>query len=258
MVRAICLTLIVAAASMTTAIARADVILLQDNFNDNSLDPTKWLVTKGSVSEVNQRIELFDRGILATQSQFDPASLGGVRISGQFRFLDGTFPDHDFLQILTRSDGVPGGGFNEVENGIEFHANANDTIEIVSHVNGVLTLLSAFVPLQIDDNDLFHFEAFDDGFNLSFSMTEVGGQGAFATVTASSPLIFAQNRIVFHNRENNNSSASLNYLDDVLIEQVPGAAATPEPSSAALLGFGLAGAGYIRHRRARRLKQLPR
>ena len=65
--------------------------LLQDDFNDNSLDASKWTVVKTDsqsvVADVNQQIELQRGGILNTASSFDPdtpAYDGGIKITGQW------------------------------------------------------------------------------------------------------------------------------------------------------------------------------
>lgn len=217
--------------------AEAGMILLQDDFNDNSLDTTKWMVTHGTVLEQNQRIELYNRGMLATVDQFDPLGLGGIRITGRYTFLDGTFPNHDMLQIFTRSDAVPSGSFSEVLNGVQFHANGNDFIQLTTRVNGVGTSITSTVPIKIDNGDVFDFEARDDGVNLFFSITEVGGDGLSASITGTSALSFATNRVLIYNREFG-SGAGINYLDDVRIEQLAPTNTAPEPSSLALLCSG--------------------
>jgi pimeloyl-ACP methyl ester carboxylesterase len=199
-------------------------ILLQDDFNDNSFNNAIWRVDlsgprgPASVTEQNQRMEIVNRGHLFTAEQFDPLAVGGLCITGTWTFNDATHPDHDFMQILTRSDGRPSGGFGETFNGIEFHVNGNDFIAIEEKVNGSANPLSDRVPLQVDDGDTFDFEITDDGSNLRLTMREVGGQGATATVGATSSRRFALNHITFHNREaNNGNGRELAYLDNVVI-----------------------------------------
>src|SRR5438046_1838636 len=90
------LTLLVAGAT-----ARAD-ILLSDDFNSNVLDRTKWSTVlpfaNSSVVDQNQRLELTNRGYLVTQGDFNPAALGGLRIRGQYTFLNTDPFTFDFLQ----------------------------------------------------------------------------------------------------------------------------------------------------------------
>ena len=89
-------------------------VLVDDNFNDNSLDAAKWttvttflhpknVVKKASVKETGQRIELHNRGWLVTKEEFDPAALGGIRVTGSLKFND----TGDNFKIMIRSDGAP-------------------------------------------------------------------------------------------------------------------------------------------------------
>ena len=76
-------------------------------------------------------MELQGRAHLNTVQQFDPndAAVGGLTIRGQWEFVSGD----DFMQILTRTDGTPAGGFGETANGVEFFVNiigGSDSAEI--------------------------------------------------------------------------------------------------------------------------------
>lgn len=199
-------------------------VLLQDDFNDNALDATKWTtdtnIPRGpaSVTERSQRLELVNRGHLISHDQFDPAAVGPLHITGRWTFLDASWPDHDMLQILTRSDGIPGPSFSETNNGIEFHANGNDFITISEHVDIQFTTIGAAVPITINDGDSFTFDIFDDGTNLAFTLTRIGGNKETASVIAQSSRRFAKNHIVFHNREANNGNGNeFAYLDDLVV-----------------------------------------
>jgi len=214
-------------------------ILLQDDFNDNSLDGSKWTTNlsgprgPASVVETNQRIEDTNRGYLITNPQFNPLTQGPLEITGQWTILGADNPTHDILAMLTRSDGIPSGSYGETYNGIEFQINGADAISINTTVNGARTQL-ATQDLVVNSGDVFSFDIHDDGANLSFLVQQVGGSGRNALITASSSLAFAANHVVFHNREATEGSHT-SYLDNVVISQVP------EPSSLTLAALGAVG-----------------
>jgi hypothetical protein len=162
--------------------------------------------------------------------QFEPTN-GGLRIEGRW-----TFDNDDFMQVLTRSDGLPSGGFGETFNGIEFFAwDTNNTMSITQKVNGVGTNLGT-MGIDINVGDVFDFLITDDGTNLLFQLTQVGGDGTTAQVVGVSALNFAQDFLVFHNREGGGNTA---FLDDVVVSRL---AAVPEPAGMSiwsLIGIGL-------------------
>ncbi len=205
-------------------------ILLQDRFNDNSLDATKWTVNTAipqggaSVTETNNRIELVGRAHLNTVQDFNPATLGGLTVRGRWTFQSGD----DFMQILTRSDGTPAGGYGETNRGVQFLASETSTANNVSiggaggasvtgPVNSNLTILAG---------ETYDFQLVDSGNGLSMLLKQVGGPKA-AVATAASTSTFATNLVTFHNRE----SGRVSHLDNVVI-----AAGLPE--ALALAGGG--------------------
>jgi len=220
-------------------------ILLQDNFDDNSLDAAKWTaVTSGipgpaSVSESNSRLQLDNRGYLVSADQFDPAD-GGLRLEGRW-----TFGSDDFLQVLTRSDATPDPGncCGETLNGIEFYGFVNDNMQIRSRIGGTTTTLGSG-SIDIDPGDVFDFLITDDGNALTFELTELGGDGSYGMLTANSTQVFADNYLVFHNRETSRTS----FLDDVVVSQLQ---AVPEPTTlliwSLLAGLGV-GLGWRRRK----------
>lgn len=224
-------------------------VLLQDDFNDNSLNPAKWTTSLprfGShVYEQNQRVELYNRGYLITQNQFEPAALGGMKISGNWTFTFATLPDHDFLQIVTRTDANSAGPSGEVTSGISFVINGNDALVIQDKTNNIT--LTTLTPFPIEDGNSFHFEVIDDGFNLNFFVQEIGGDGTSAVASATSTLVSPINRVAFYNREELNHN-EIGYLDDVMIE-----APVPEPSA---IYSGLFALGSLIGIRILRIKRL--
>ena len=233
--------------------ARAD-ILLQDDFSSNTLDPQKWTVNTNiqrgpaSIVVANQRVEITNRGHLITVPQFDPRVLGPLDVTGTWVFGRSGLPAGDFMQVLTRSDGVPDNTpVGETSNGIEFLANANGSggLQIVSRVNGVATVLAS-TSMILNANETYGFDVRDDGLSVSLTFRELGGAQVAATVSATSNLTFSMNHVVFHNRESNNGGfGETSYLDNVMISS-----SVPEPSSL-VLGMtasllGLASAGWRR------------
>jgi hypothetical protein len=238
--------LVIDSPSLLGPTSAAYPILLQDNFDDNSLDASKWnAVTAGipqagaSVVEANSRLQMTGRGHLVSAQQFDPAD-GGIRVEGRW-----TFGSDDFMQVLTRSDGQPSGGFGETLNGIEFFAfDGNDQMSISQRVNGVSTNLGT-TAIDISAGDVFDFLITDDGDNLLFQLTQVGGDGTTAQLVGASSQSYAQNFLAFHNRE----SGRVAFLDDVVVSSLQ---AVPEPASVAIWLFvGVVTAGTWWKRRCR-------
>lgn len=222
--------------SLPPAYSTAGLVeLLHDNFDDASLNPAKWTtntaIPRGParVEQVNNRIEFDNRGHLVTQAQYEPAAYGGLLISGRWTFLSPPDPNHDILAVLTRSDGVPTGTFSETANGIEFQANQAGELRIVERVAGVPNQIAS-APISIDPGDTFWFSIFDDGTQVSFSLTELNGTGSHAQVSALTSLSFADNHVAFHNREGTEGFHTA-YLDEVSIEA---AHQVPEPTTGVL------------------------
>lgn len=220
--------------AMLAPLAQAQV-LLQDNFDDNALDPALWMVDTAipqgaaSVVETGQHVELTNRGHLITVQEFDPATFDVLAVSGEWTFATGD----DFMQVLTRSDGQPAGGFGETFNGIEFFVFPDaDQVGISARVDGASTTLgSGSAP--INTGETFTFVITDDGTNVSFQLTEVGGDGTTITLNGSSGTAYALDHVVFHNREFSGIT-HVAHLDNVAIAGTPLAdlAVTKSASSA--------------------------
>ncbi|MBI2825090.1 MAG: FecR domain-containing protein [Planctomycetia bacterium] len=200
--------------------------LLADNFDDNVLDPDKWrVVTAGipkgnpQVREVEGRIVMVDRGHLVTINQFDPAALGGLRITGQWTFLT---PD-DMFEVVLRSDAVPGGEYGDTQNGVHFAARMERG---TSHI-GIFGLgycadvEPRYGDILINPGDVFNFEIFDVPGGMSLRLWEASGSGASAHVHTVPARSAAANFIAFHNR-NKLKNTNIAYLDNVSIEQADG------------------------------------
>ncbi|WP_254506577.1 beta strand repeat-containing protein [Anatilimnocola floriformis] len=204
------------------AVSFANVVVT-DNFNDNVLDTTKWSTNttaiSSSVTETGGRLQLTNRGYLNTVTSINPATSNGLHITGRYTF-GGQGLNQDFLQVITRSSGVPvSAGSAETTNGIEFGGNYFAGVSIATRVNGaVTTLASAAMPDgNISPGDVFDFDIFDDGTRLGMRLTEVGNPANTQTVTAVSTLTNATNKVTFHNRENYEGTKT-SFLDDVVIE----------------------------------------
>ena len=232
--------------------AAAALVLLQDNFNDNSIDASKWsVVTAGiplafgaaSVTETGQRIRLQGRGHLNSAQNFAPGSpgVGGLKITGTW-----TFGSDDFLQILTRSSGTASSPWGETTSGIEMFAHTgNNQLQWNTRGSAIISGgTSVVLPHGIDLDDVFSFEFTDDGFNLRATLTEVGNPLNTGTITGTSSFASATNLITFHNRE---ASTKVAYLDNVLVTSLN---RVPEPDSAALALLAIVALGVCRRRKA--------
>lgn len=214
------------------AAARAGV-LLTDDFNDNTLNTSLWQTNTApggsSVIEQNQRVEITARGHLNTVPQFNPVSLGGLRVSGQwtYAYVGG---DVDFWQLLTRSDGVPNGGnYWETTNGVQF-AISNGTNQSVSIGKQGSSLgvgyQTQYGTITISQGDTVNFDVIDNGRSLYARITSASNPSLTAAATARvTSDTYTGNRLVaFHNRENNARKA---YLDNVTISSLGGPPTLP-------------------------------
>jgi hypothetical protein len=236
--------------------AHGDTVLLQDNFNDNSLDPTKWTTVlpdipgTPSVTEQNQHIEITDRGYLVTASQYDPSLVGPLTLTGTWTFDTSAFAfqQEDYMEVFTRSDAVPyGAPYGEVHNGVGFilHMQGDNpgNMWIADYEYGKGSAELAETPIVIRNGDSFHFTIQDDGLHVTFSVQQINGP-ASGVLTADVATHFSENHIVFYNAQRDtNPVPKLSILDDVRLT-----GAVPEPSSILLLGCGIA-AWPVTHRR---------
>jgi hypothetical protein len=209
-------------------VGEAQTILLEGNFNDNFLDPDTWTVNLNipqggaSVTKINQFLRLINRGYLVTVDEFDPLTVGGLRISGRFTFTPST--SEDVFTVLTRTDGVPDpnhccGG---AQHGIQVSLGdpgSPGTLEIQGR--GAVTCdYAVILDLDVNPGDTFDFVVSDDGLNVSITVTEVGGDGITSTLATTCTTASPANHVAFHNRERIFGN-NVGRLDNVRIETLP-------------------------------------
>lgn len=205
-------------------------VLLQDNFNDNSLDPAKWHIVlpdipgPPSVVEQNQRLELRNRGHLVTQNEYDPAVVGPLTITGTWTFSlpQTAFQQEDYFQVYTRTDAaVDGPPYGDSRNGVGFnlimHQNNPGQMWINYRVFPGQFANLANTPIMIRNHDSFRFTITDTGSTVSFAVQQLTGGNASAQITANVPIHFDTNRVDFHNAQFSIVN-KVSYLDDVTIE----------------------------------------
>ncbi len=203
-------------------------ILLQDDFNDNKLNPAKWVVyadasiTPGaSVTEIRQWIEMYNRGHLVTVDEFMPTAIDGITIRGRVTFVDSEFEDS--FQVRTRTDGIPVPPFGEAQDGAAFRINSASGTSTSSGISvscsGVISGQYKVLKLDINKGESFDFVAQDDGYNVSLRVTQVGGDGTTGAISTVCAGTSATNNIAFYNRELLGSLDNIVYLDDVIIEK---------------------------------------
>jgi len=209
-------------------------VLLQDNFNDNSLDPAKWatyipsgtgITSTPSVAEANERLELKGRGYLNSAFNIDPDDYsGGISITGTWTFTNTS----DFISIVTRSSGVQAGNYGETSSGAEFRSTTNGELLIQSRSGDVSINSAVNSTFTMNLNSLYDFTVIDGNGKLSITLTERGNTANTATATANLGPVrssYTSNLITFKNREGGSTA----YLDDVVISSIP------EPSSSLLI-----------------------
>ncbi len=230
-------------------------VKLHDNFNDNSLDASKWnvnLVTNTqspagttTFSESSGRANLQNRAYLSTVEQFDPLALGGLEVAGQVSLTTASSRG----VIVVRSDATPNTGFFGMpRNGIAFTLNGDGAGLLQAHqyVNGVETNLGSLA-VSIITGELYDFLLTDDGTNLVFTITQVGGDTTTGTLAVTSGIDFAQDFVLFTTREFSQSANRSAFFDNIFISAP--AAAIPEPASLSLLAMASMSVLATRRRR---------
>lgn len=202
---------------------------LADNFNDGIFDTMRWAKnvtmqpTGASVTETGGHIALVGRGHFNTASQFNPDTTGGLYITGKWTPRS----DDDFIQIITRSSGLPAGQYGETSTGLEFYLEQTSTNPSIRGRTAEITVggMTQFGKIRLIKNKTFDFTVIDGGTTwdnyISFRIVQsddpsnaviVSSQVASSTLTT--------NYVSFHNREGTARAAD---LDDVSITAMPDA-----------------------------------
>jgi len=175
-----------------------------DDFSGAALDTSKWgtitSVPQGNASVVQTggHVEISNRGYLNTIGQFVPAA-GGVRVTGKWTF-DVSGASDDFLQVLTRTDGIPDSQFGEAQAGIECHATMASSTVVVDGWGTTVSNATSSGSFPINQGDTLIFEMTDDGSLVTCAFVNLTS-GNRATASATSTFAPTTNRITFHNRE---------------------------------------------------------
>ncbi len=219
-----------------------------DDFEDGVLDPTLWQVDttspSSSVVETNGRAEITNRAILSTTRLYDP-STATLRIEAQVVF--GLGESAEIYTIYTRCSGVADtGDFYRPTSGISFglsFSGAGISEEWPGNSGDVVLTSTSVTP---ETGDIFDIVITDNGSDVTFEVTEVGGDGDSVSLSATTSMNDFS-RVSFLNREQVGGSfmSAINEVhiyfiqpdsDDVAFEwaTIGNAGNAPDPST----GFG--------------------
>lgn len=199
----------------------------QDNFNDNALDNSAWVVGTEvnpgplPIRERNGRIEFVGPGAIVTRQEFPPEQAAPLEVTGVFSFS----PSLDLIgpaQVVTRSDIDL-----RAPEGVEFTLDPVWGVRITVWESGAPTVL-AQGRLDIDPGDSFHFRIRDDGERVSISVGELGGDEAAMSLTADTRLASDGNHVAFRYAGVSFGPVARLALDDVTLGP-PTAGPAPTP-----------------------------
>jgi len=217
----------------TLAVPALGAIVLQDDFEGNSLDTNKWEVVAGTVTQGGGTVQIgaaAGRDYMVSIGGWDPAN-GAITVSG-------TISDMSDFEIWTRAANTQDLAFagGTLDSGIRIGGWASDT-DILEKDSGIAwtaaTGSPGASPFQGEPVD---FLITDDGINVSIVYTLVSDPSMTTTVNVTTGLpAQTSNHIGF-------GGTGMIELDNLVVTQVP------EPTSSALLFLGLGGL-LIRRRR---------
>ena len=198
-----------------------------DDFEDGDLDPIDWMTSTpegGAVTETGGHLTMTSRGYLTTVGEFDPELVGGLCITGEWTFVAGD----DFIQILTRTDGVedPDNCCGETNSGVEFYASdPNETVTIRAR-NGDHTVENVVQTgaITVNQGTTYLFTVIDDGLGaLSFALEEKDNPANATLITATLAADTSdRNHVTFHNREGGRTSQLEHVTIKSLVPQTSG------------------------------------
>lgn len=212
-----------------TRLTRA--VVLREDFSADKLDPARWQTftwaPRSSVRVRDGTAELLNRGYLATVDQFDPVKLGGIRITGKWRFItpDGEAKSHyrvNIMTIVVRGDVEAGPDYFETRSGIALTCFTSSRWASIAARGGRLEVTKDRKSGRVEREriDVYRFEVVDDGKNLSFKFWDPGDPQNVAQATATVTRDASDsNHVVFYCREPQPPDWTYKaLLDDVVIE----------------------------------------
>ena len=208
-----------------------DTLPITDDFEDNSLNLLIWdtlagtvsqngsnTLFGGSVEEVEGCVQFEERGYLFTATEFDPEVVGGLEITGEMSFQNGT----DVFSILTRATPESLPNFGEAVSGVQFILDLNRDQIVIQARNGDHTIVNTVVTGTIDFmvGVFYTFQVIDDGAGaLSLVVAErddpANTISATAELTADTSDV---NHVIFYNRE---AAGRMSSLHEVTIAVAP-------------------------------------
>lgn len=201
---------------------------LRDDFRSGSLDLTKWVVVghnmaahPASATIESGELKLVDRPQFNTVVAYPPTSSTPVRVTGEWRFGLVNQTDSDNMQIVTRSSGQPDPTFAETTEGIECRitSSGGSTMLQLLGKNVAATPTGGVdsVALVMQNNDVYLFEMFDDGTNVTCRVLN-RRSGVVSTVSGATSFVSAVNKVTFSNREFSGGLDQSSFLDNVIVE----------------------------------------
>ena len=207
-----------------------NAVILEEDFSSDKLDPTRWKTLasapKSAVRMTGGQLGLVNRGYLATTGEYDPLELGGIRITGKWRFVT---PDNatghrrvNIMTIILRGQAKARGKFFEASSGIFFKCYSNNRWASIGSIGPEITVTKrrALFGGKRKQGDYYQFEIIDDGKHLSFKFWDPEEPKHVAHSIASVIRDTSNsNHILFYCRESQPPDWTYKaLLDDIVIE----------------------------------------